>query len=102
MDLHLSDKHTLITGGSKGIGLACAQGFLAEGARLSLVSRDSANPEAARGQGAVVNVVGHGRRTEPDRGVTDRPGVLVVPSSPKRRSRRSIAASPVSPHWTSP
>jgi NAD(P)-dependent dehydrogenase (short-subunit alcohol dehydrogenase family) len=43
MDLHLSDKHILITGGSKGIGLACAQGFLAEGARVSLVSRDSAN-----------------------------------------------------------
>jgi NAD(P)-dependent dehydrogenase (short-subunit alcohol dehydrogenase family) len=40
MDLHLSDKHILITGGSKGIGLACAQGFLAEGARVSLVSRD--------------------------------------------------------------
>ena len=27
MDLHLSDKHILITGGSKGIGLACAQGL---------------------------------------------------------------------------
>jgi NAD(P)-dependent dehydrogenase (short-subunit alcohol dehydrogenase family) len=43
MDLHLSDKHILITGGSKGIGLACALGFLAEGARVSLVSRDSAH-----------------------------------------------------------
>ena len=50
MDLHLSDKHILITGGSKGIGLACARGFLAEGARVSLVSRDSANLEAARTQ----------------------------------------------------
>jgi len=50
MGLHLSDKHILITGGSKGIGLACAQGFLAEGARVSLVSRDSANLDAARAQ----------------------------------------------------
>jgi NAD(P)-dependent dehydrogenase (short-subunit alcohol dehydrogenase family) len=50
MDLHLSDKHILITGGSKGIGLACAQGFLAEGARVSLVSRDSAHLDAARAQ----------------------------------------------------
>ena len=50
MDLHLSDKHILITGGSKGIGLACARGFLAEGARVSLVSRDSANLDAARAQ----------------------------------------------------
>jgi NAD(P)-dependent dehydrogenase (short-subunit alcohol dehydrogenase family) len=50
MDLHLSDKHILITGGSKGIGLACAQGFLAEGARVSLVSRDSANLARAQQQ----------------------------------------------------
>lgn len=50
MDLHLSGKHILITGGSKGIGLACAQGFLAEGARVSLVSRDSTNLDAARAQ----------------------------------------------------
>lgn len=47
MDLHLTDKHVLITGGSKGIGLACAQGFLAEGARVTLVSRDPANLTAA-------------------------------------------------------
>ncbi len=50
MDLHLSDKHILITGGSKGIGLACAQGFLSEGARVTLVSRDSANLDVARAQ----------------------------------------------------
>jgi NAD(P)-dependent dehydrogenase (short-subunit alcohol dehydrogenase family) len=43
MDLQLNDQHVLITGGSKGIGLACALGFLREGARVSLVSRDAAN-----------------------------------------------------------
>lgn len=48
MDLHLRDKHILITGGSKGIGLACAHAFLEEGARVSLVSRQSAHLEAAR------------------------------------------------------
>lgn len=31
MDLELSGRHVLITGGSKGIGLAVAQGFAAEG-----------------------------------------------------------------------
>ena len=43
MDLQLHDHHILVTGGSKGIGLACALGFLREGARVSLVSRDLAN-----------------------------------------------------------
>ena len=50
MDLHLRDKHILITGGSKGIGLACAQTFLEEGARVTLVSRDPANLARARTQ----------------------------------------------------
>jgi NAD(P)-dependent dehydrogenase (short-subunit alcohol dehydrogenase family) len=50
MDLHLRDKHILITGGSKGIGLACAEVFLAEGARVTLISRDAANLVHARGQ----------------------------------------------------
>ena len=43
MDLKLAGQHVLITGGSKGIGLACAAGFLKEGARVSLVSRSSTN-----------------------------------------------------------
>lgn len=48
MDLKLNNKHVLITGGSKGIGLACAQAFLEEGARVSLVSRDQVNLETAQ------------------------------------------------------
>ena len=48
MDLGLGGKNVLITGGSKGIGLACAQLFLAEGARVALVSRSQANLDAAR------------------------------------------------------
>jgi NAD(P)-dependent dehydrogenase (short-subunit alcohol dehydrogenase family) len=47
MDLKLSGQHVLITGGSKGIGLACAQGFLREGAKVSLVSRSSSNLDTA-------------------------------------------------------
>lgn len=49
MDLQLAGRHVLITGGSKGIGLACANGFLAEGAHVTLVSRDRATLDAARG-----------------------------------------------------
>lgn len=48
MDLQLQDHHILITGGSKGIGLACALVFLREGARVSLVSRDNAHLQAGR------------------------------------------------------
>ena len=43
MDLGLRDKKILITGGSKGIGLACARVFIAEGARVAVVSRSPEN-----------------------------------------------------------
>jgi NAD(P)-dependent dehydrogenase (short-subunit alcohol dehydrogenase family) len=47
MDLKLQNKHVLITGGSKGIGLACARAFAEEGAHVSLVARDLGTLEAA-------------------------------------------------------
>src|SRR5690349_8978886 len=40
MDLGLKGKSVLVTGGSKGIGLACAQSFVAEGCSVHLASRD--------------------------------------------------------------
>lgn len=48
MDLGLEGRRVLITGGSKGIGLACAQRFAAEGCSLHLVSRDRGRLDAAR------------------------------------------------------
>lgn len=48
MDLKLTDKHVLVTGGSKGIGLACAKEFLKEGAKVTLVSRDLATLDSAQ------------------------------------------------------
>lgn len=50
MDLELKQKHILITGGSKGIGFACAQAFLNEGAVVTLVSRSQSNLDHARAQ----------------------------------------------------
>ncbi len=50
MDLELNQQHILITGGSKGIGFACAQAFLNEGAVVTLVSRSQSNLDHARAQ----------------------------------------------------
>lgn len=49
MDLGLKDTVVLITGGSKGIGLACARAFIVEGARVAIASRDAGNLTAAAG-----------------------------------------------------
>lgn len=47
MDLQLSQRHVIVTGASKGIGLAIAREFAAEGARITLVARsDSALVQA--------------------------------------------------------
>ena len=48
MDLELDGKAVLVTGGSKGIGLACARAFGHEGARVIIVSRSEENLSAAR------------------------------------------------------
>ena len=48
MDLNLRNKTVLITGGSKGIGLACAKEFAAEGCNLHLVSRTKQDLENAK------------------------------------------------------
>ena len=47
MDLGLKDRVAIITGGSRGIGNACAKELLAEGACVVLVSKDPAGNAAA-------------------------------------------------------
>jgi len=47
MELGLEGKVVLVTGGSKGIGLACASGFAAEGARIAICSRSRDNIDKA-------------------------------------------------------
>jgi 3-oxoacyl-[acyl-carrier protein] reductase len=48
MDLGLKGKSVLVTGGSKGIGFACAQAFAAEGCRVHLAARDQDRLNKAR------------------------------------------------------
>lgn len=57
MDLGLKGKSVLITGASKGIGLACAKAFAAEGANLHLAARDPARLEAAKAEVAKIAAV---------------------------------------------
>jgi len=47
MDLHLTGKRALVTGASKGIGLAVAQALAAEGCRVDIASRTRAALDAA-------------------------------------------------------
>lgn len=47
MNLKLARRHVLLTGGIKGIGLTCAEGFLREGARSSLIFQSEENLKIA-------------------------------------------------------
>jgi NAD(P)-dependent dehydrogenase (short-subunit alcohol dehydrogenase family) len=64
MDLQLAGKRALITGGSRGIGLAAGHALAAEGADVALVARDAGRLSAAcaavaaRHGGRVLAVVG--------------------------------------------
>jgi NAD(P)-dependent dehydrogenase (short-subunit alcohol dehydrogenase family) len=54
MQLSLAGRHALITGGSKGLGLAMARAFIEAGARVAIVARDTATlDQAAAATGAV-------------------------------------------------
>lgn len=62
MELGLKDKVIMVAGGSKGLGFAIAKACAADGARIALASRDTANVNAAAARlrsDYGVDVVGH-------------------------------------------
>lgn len=79
MDLQLAGKVVLVTGGSKGIGLAAAQLFAAEGAHVAIVARGREELEAA---GRAITEAGAGARV-PGK-VAALTGDLAVPEVPAR------------------
>jgi NAD(P)-dependent dehydrogenase (short-subunit alcohol dehydrogenase family) len=63
MELHLEGKTALVTGGSAGIGLACARGLVAEGVHVAIVGRSA---ERLAGAVAALEAVA-ATRTHPPR-----------------------------------
>ena len=55
MDLNLNGRHVLVTGGSKGIGFACAEAFCREGAHVTLLARSQPGIDTA-----LANLAGQG------------------------------------------
>ncbi len=85
MNLHLSGKVALVTAGSKGIGLAVAQGLAAEGVRVALCARTAREVEAAAaavgGAGFVADVSSESdleRLFREVRGTLGSPDILVT------------------------
>src|SRR6185295_13748856 len=73
MNLDLEGRRVLVTGGSKGIGLACARGFLAEGAHVAIASRSDVNLSNARASlGPVLTVAADLADASAARGMIDR------------------------------
>jgi NAD(P)-dependent dehydrogenase (short-subunit alcohol dehydrogenase family) len=63
MDLELTGKRAIVSGGSRGIGLAVARALAAEGSHVALVARGAAVLAAARkAVDAVPSAAGSGRR----------------------------------------
>src|SRR5690606_28530430 len=79
MDLQLAGQVVLVTGGSKGIGLAAARMFAAEGAHVAIVARNREDLESA---GRAVTEAGQRART-PGK-VAALTGDLSAPDVPSR------------------
>jgi NAD(P)-dependent dehydrogenase (short-subunit alcohol dehydrogenase family) len=83
MELGLKGKVVLVTGGSKGIGLACALRFAAEGARIAICSRsrdnlDKASAKIKGAYGVVADLVDAAAAERAIETVEDRVGAIEI------------------------
>jgi NAD(P)-dependent dehydrogenase (short-subunit alcohol dehydrogenase family) len=108
MDLGLQGTVVLITGGSKGIGLACARQFLSEGARIAIASRDPEHlrqaTQALQGAGAPVLAVSADlgdpmQASSLVRQVNDELGPIGVLVNSAGAARRTPPAELTAQHW---
>ena len=88
MDLRLAGKTALITGGSAGIGLACAQMLVSEGVHVAIAARDA---ERLAGAAAVLRATARGRGAEVPQ-VLPVPADLAKPEDVERVARDVAAA----------
>jgi len=70
VDLHLSDKVAIVTGASKGIGLAVTHAFFGEGARVVGGAREFGDEPASDADNRI-------HRVSVDLSTADGPGLLV-------------------------
>jgi NAD(P)-dependent dehydrogenase (short-subunit alcohol dehydrogenase family) len=78
MNLELADRRAIVTGGSRGIGLAVARALVAEGARVALVARGAeALEEAARALSALATAANSGATPS---SAEREPRVIAVPA----------------------
>lgn len=64
MDLGLKGLNALVTGGSKGIGRACADLFAAEGANVSICARNAGEVDAAVAELSAAGAKAHGKAVD--------------------------------------
>jgi len=90
MELGLRGKKALVTGGSKGIGRACAEALAEEGCDIVLVARTAADLEAVRAKIAAAMSTGSPRNAPtPTSSSTTR---AQSPAATSRRSTKSAGA----------
>ena len=108
MDLGLKDSVVLVTGGSKGIGLACALAFAAEGARVAIASRNAEHlaqaAAALRATGAepvtvVVDLNEPAQAADMVREVESRLGPIAVLVNSAGAAKRTPPAELTAAHW---